>query len=120
MRTPSPLERPLRNRIERIWKQQGLFFRSVNDVFAVGVPDVEGIYRGRAWHVEFKAVDGRLEPAQEAWLRAIALNGGVAVECRADLTLPPPQAKFRQHYGTHWGPWTAIQGDEQWIQRLAQ
>jgi hypothetical protein len=113
-------EKQLRTRIQTRLKKRGIFFWSVSDALIKGLPDVQGIWKGVPFHLEFKAVDGRLAPLQEKWLKDIARNGGGAFEVRAEVSegVVPWNAKYRRMASS--GQWASdykIITSDDWLEK---
>jgi hypothetical protein len=104
-KSASEAEKALRNRVQAQFKKRGTLYWAVSDALIKGLPDIQGIIKGRPFHIEFKAADGRLAPLQEYWLKLIALHGGGAFEVRAetDKGVGPWYAKYRRMSGA--GQW---------------
>lgn len=96
-KSPQTDEKSLRNRVQGAFQKRGTFFWSISDSLIKGLPDIQGVWNGKAFFIEFKAVIGVLAPLQLYWLRQLAANQAGAFEVRAEVDgMAPWFAKYRR------------------------
>jgi hypothetical protein len=78
-------EKEITKNIRSYLRIRGIFHFKVHQGLGSfpGVSDILGCWRGRMLAIEIKTIRGTVSPQQQAFLRAITANGGLAVVARS-------------------------------------